>query len=362
MSNLFETAQIHTLSLKNRFVRSATWTGTGTEDGEVTDEAISRMAALAEGGVGLIVSGHAYVQPVGHASFRQLAIYDDRFGDGMKRMVDRVHESGGRIAVQLAHAGLFAVDTISGPCAVVSKQDNHPRAQHVFGTDDIQQLVDDFVQAGRRAKRAGFDAVQIHSGHGYLLSQFLSPYFNKRMDKYGGDINGRSRIHVEILQGLRSALGDEYPLLVKMNGKDDIDGGLTPEDAAEAARRMEDAGCNAIEVSGGLLSNIKRSPSRMGISSEAKEAYFKEEARRIKEAVDIPIILVGGIRSVTVAESVIDTCAADFISLSRPLICEPNLIHRWQSGDRRPAACRSDNRCFKPGMKGLGVTCMNSGK
>lgn len=363
MDRLFETAKIHTLTLRNRFVRSATWTGTGTADGEVTEEMISRMVELAEGEVGLIISGHAYVQPEGQASPRQLAVYRDRFVDGLRRMVDRIHERGGVVAMQLAHAGMYAIDTAPGPCSVVSKLDDNPeKEQRALDTEDIGRLVEAFVAAGLRAKAAGFDAVELHSGHGYFLSQFLSPCFNKRTDEYGGDVKGRARIHVEILKGLRTALGDAYPILVKMNGRDYADGGLTAEDAAEAARLMEQAGCNAVELSGGLLRNVKLSPSRMGISSEEKEAYFKEDARLIKQAISIPLILVGGVRSLSVAESVLKTGVADFISMSRPLICEPNLIARWRAGDRRPAACKSDNRCFRPGFKGQGVFCPHSPK
>ncbi len=358
MSALFEPATLHTLELKNRFVRSATWTGTASPKGETTDEMISRMVALARGGVGLVVTGHTFVSPEGQASFKQAAIFDDGFVDGLKRLTEKVHECGGKIALQIAHAGMYPAEGAPSPSLSVSKiEDKTDEVMRAMSLDDIRRIREAFVSAAVRAERAGFDAVELHSAHGYLLSQFLSPYFNKRTDEYGGDIEGRARIHGEIIRGIRDSLGDRFPVLVKMNGKDYVDGGLLPEEAAEAASRFEEAGASAVEVSGGFLRNVKYSPSRMGINSEKKEAYFQEEARTVKRRVGIPVILVGGIRSLHVAETMVETSVADFIALSRPLVCEPDLVMRWQGGDVRPSLCRSDNRCFKPGFEGLGIAC-----
>jgi 2,4-dienoyl-CoA reductase-like NADH-dependent reductase (Old Yellow Enzyme family) len=358
MSTLFEPATIHTLDLRNRFVRSATWTGTASDQGEVTDEMMSCMAKLADGGVGLIVTGHTFVSPEGRASAKQAAIFEDRFVSGLRRLTDNVHEHKGKIALQLAHAGLFPAEGAPLPILAVSKMEDKPDSeQRTLSVSDIQRIKDAYIQAGLRAKTAGFDAVQLHSAHGYLLSQFLSPYFNKRTDEYGGDPTRRAKIHVEIIQGLRDVLGRDFPILIKMNGNDYLEGGLVQEDAAEAASLFEKAGCNAVEVSGGFLRSVKFSPSRMGINTEKKEAYFQEAARCIKQRVGIPLILVGGIRSLHVAKAMIDTEAADFVALSRPFICEPNLILRWHQGDERPSVCKSDNRCFKSGFEGLGITC-----
>lgn len=358
MINLFEPAALHTLTLQNRFIRSATWTGTADETGHASEETILRMEQSAAGGVGLIITGHAYVQPAGQASPRQLGIFGDQFIDGLKHMTDRVHAKGGKIVLQLAHAGMYAMDTAPLPHLVVSKIEDKPDTeQRTFTPSDIQILIEDFISAGRRAAAAGFDGVMPHAAHGYLLSQFLSPYYNKRTDAFGGDIRGRAAVPCAILRGLRAALGADFPILVKMNGRDFIEGGLTAEDAAQTAHLLEEAGCNALELSGGLARNIKYSPSRMGISNEKKEAYFLEDARIVKQQISIPLILVGGIRSLAVAQNAVDTGAADFIALSRPLICEPNLIARWQSGDTRPSLCKSDNRCFKPGLEGRGIAC-----
>ncbi len=358
MTDLFAPTTLHTLTLRNRFIRSATWTGTADSDGFVTDEWTRRMVQLGRGGVGLIVAGHAYVSPEGKASPGQLSIADDRCVPLFRQAVAAVHGTGAKIAAQLAHGGVYAADTAPPPRKAVSKPDpDVPGETRVFDDRDIDELIAAFVSAGLRAEAAGFDAAVLHAAHGYLLSQFISPYFNKREDTFGGDVERRATVPVRIVKALRDALGPDFPLIVKINGSDYIENGLEVSDAATTAGRLAEAGANAVEVSGGLLRNIKFSPSRMGISAERKEAYFREDARRIKEELKIPVILVGGIRSLTVAESTVETGAADFIALSRPLICEPDLIARWQSGDKSPSRCKSDNRCFKPGLEGLGIAC-----
>ena len=210
----------------------------------------------------------------------------------------------------------------------------------------------------RRAQNAGFDGIQLHSAHGYLFSQFLSPWFNRRTDSYGGIIDNRVRIHVETIRAIRDAVGDGYPLLIKMNSTDDSEGGLSLDESITAARQMVDAGLDAIELSGGLLTGGKRSPSRPSITTPEKEAYFQGAARAFKNALDIPLILVGGIRSFDVAERLLAQNTADYLSMSRPLIREPDLINRWRSGDLSPAGCVSDNLCFRPGMLGKGIYCL----
>jgi len=163
---------------------------------------------------------------------------------------------------------------------------------------------------------------------------------------------------VEIIQAVREAVGADYPMLVKMNCEDFADGGLSVDESIEAARHMAAAGLNAVELSGGLLTGGKLSPSRPNINRAEKEAYFQEAARAFKKALDVPLILVGGIRSPAVAERLLEEEVADAFALSRPLIREPGLIKRWQSGDRSPARCLSDNLCFRPGMMGKGIYCV----
>ena len=359
-SPLFESTTINGMTLANRFVRSATWEGMATEDGRVTPKLIDTMVALAAGGIGLIISGHAYVAKNGQASPWQLGIYDDSLIDGLKAMTDAVHAAGGRIVAQLAHAGHFALEKAIGtPPVVVSDFDGLSQTSRTeLSVAAIQDLEKTYVDAARRARSAGFDGIQLHSAHGYLLSQFLSPWFNRRSDDYGGTIDNRVRIHAEIIRAIRKTVGNDYPLLVKMNCEDFSEGGLTVAESIAAAGQMVSAGLDAIELSGGLLTGGKLSPSRPNINQSEKEAYFKDAARAFKRSLKVPLILVGGVRSIEVAEKLIDAGTADYLSISRPLIREPGLIMRWQSGDRTRAHCLSDNLCFRPGMTGKGIYCV----
>jgi 2,4-dienoyl-CoA reductase-like NADH-dependent reductase (Old Yellow Enzyme family) len=361
-STLFEPTVINTLPLPNRFVRSATWEGMATADGQVTPKLTDTMVALAQGGVGLIISGHAYVQQVGQASPFQMGFYDDSLIAGLQSMTAAVHAAGGRIVAQLAHAGNFAMEkAIDRPPVVASAFDGlakTPRSE--LSASDIDDLKAAYVTAARRAQAAGFDGIQLHSAHGYLFSQFLSPWFNRRSDDYGGSLDNRVRLHVETIQAIREAVGDDFPILVKLNCEDFAEGGLTVADSISAARQMVAAGLDAVELSGGLLTGGKLSPSRPNINTPEKEAYFQEAARAFKQALDVPLILVGGGRSPEVAERLLEDQTADYCAMSRPLIREPDLIKRWQSGDRSPARCLSDNMCFRPGMTGKGIYCVTA--
>jgi len=350
------------MQLSNRFVRSATWEGLAGEDGSVTPRLIKMMSELAGGGVGLIITSHAYVRPDGQASPWQLGIYKDELIGGLKEMTDAVHQAGGRIVAQPAHAGHFAAEKLTGQSPlVVSDYEGLARsARREISAGDIREIVKAFAEAAGRAREAGFDGVQIHSAHGYLLSQFLSPIFNRRRDEYGGSVVNRARIHLEIYHAIRRAAGNSFPVLIKMNCQDFSENGLSLDDSVQAAGLLADAGLDAIEVSGGLLTGGKLSPSRPGIDSEQKEAYFSEEARTFKKAIHIPLILVGGIRSFGVAERLVQDGLADYISMSRPFIREPGLISRWKEGDRRRAECLSDNQCFAPGMAGEGIDCVTA--
>ncbi|MFH0995237.1 MAG: NADH:flavin oxidoreductase [Pseudomonadota bacterium] len=360
MSRLFESSEINGMKLSNRFVRSATWEGMAGTDGAVTPKLIDAMTALARGGVGLIISGHAYVSQEGQASPWQLGVYKDELIPGLRDMAAAIHAAGGKIVMQLAHAGHFAPEKLTGRTPVVASDyeglSKTPRKE--LTVQDIQDLVTAIADAAQRAKSAGFDGVQIHAAHGYLLSQFLSPIFNRRVDGYGGSIENRARIHVEVVKAVRKAVGKDYPVLIKMNCRDFSENGLSLEDSLVVAGILSDAGLDAIELSGGLLTGGKLSPSRPGIHSTDKEAYFREELRAFKKRIAIPLILVGGNRSIEVAEELVATGAADYIAMSRPLIREPDLISRWKSGDRRRAECKSDNLCFGPGLEGNGIYCV----
>jgi 2,4-dienoyl-CoA reductase-like NADH-dependent reductase (Old Yellow Enzyme family) len=360
MTDLFDTTQINGMTLTNRFVRSATWEGMAGDDGAVTPRLTETVTELARGGVGLIISGHAYVLPEGQAGPRQMGIYKDDLIPGLASMTDAVHQAGGKIVAQLAHAGTFAAETLTQtPPRAVSVFDGLAKTtRHELTIDDIQNLVRAYVQAAERAKAAGFDGVQVHAAHGYLFSQFLSPAYNRRQDAYGGSIENRSRALCETVTAVRQAVGPDFPVLVKINAWDDVENGLILEDSVRTAALLEKAGIDAIEVSGGFLTSKTLSPSRLGINSPEKEACFQAGAAAFKQALDIPVILVGGIRSLDKARELVSGGVADYVSMCRPLIREPGLINRWRSGDTRPALCNSDNLCFRPAFKGEGIYCV----
>ncbi|MDO0825991.1 NADH:flavin oxidoreductase [Desulfosporosinus nitroreducens] len=359
MKTLFDQTTIKHLDLPNRFVRSATWEGLASTDGGVTSELIEAMVELAKGGVGLIITGHSYVRRDGQAGPNQLGIYSDSLIPGLKDMTKAVHAAGGRIIMQLAHAGRFASEQLTGQTALaVSLVKDLPNTSvREMTIEDIQELAEAYSEAAERAKAAGFDGIQIHSAHGYLLSQFLSPAFNQRQDEYGGSIYNRSRIHLDIIQGIRRTVGHDYPILVKLNCQDFIENGLSLDDSLQVAHRLANAGVDAIELSGGVIKTGRLEPSRTGINSIEREAYFRNEARVFKREIDIPLILVGGIRSYELAEKLVETGDVDYISMCRPFIMEPGLINRWASGDHSKALCKSDNACLESGRKGTGVRC-----
>lgn len=361
VSKLFEPGTIKKMEISNRFVRSATWEGMAADDGTVTPKLIETMVALARGGVGMIITSHAYVRQEGQAGSWQIGVYKDELIDGLKEMAAAVHENDGKIVMQIAHAGNFAIEQLTGLVPwVASDFDGLAKTvRHEMTVDDIRALTVSFAEAAERARNAGFDGVQIHCAHGYLLSQFLSPLYNRRMDDYGGSIENRARIHVEVVRAVRKAVGEDFPILAKLNCGDFVEGGLNTVDALQVAGLLADAGLNGLEISGGVLTGGRMSPSRM-VRTEEQEAYFKDEARAFRKKLRIPLILVGGIRSFETAEKLLDDGTADFISMCRPFICEPDLVNRWKSGDRRKALCKSDNACFKPGMEGKGVYCLTA--
>jgi 2,4-dienoyl-CoA reductase-like NADH-dependent reductase (Old Yellow Enzyme family) len=355
MSRLFEQTSIGKLNVPNRFVRSATWEGLATDSGASTSRLNDLMAELARGGVGLIISSHAYVSPEGQAGPWQLGIYSDELLPGLREMADKVHEADGKIVAQLAHAGCRAATDLSGQPAIGPSEENGCRA---MSRDAIHRVVDAFTQAAVRAKKAGLDGVQIHGAHGYLLSQFLSPHFNRREDEYGGSVPDRSRIVLEILERIKKEAGQDFPTLIKINSEDFLEGGLSQEDMLQICELLQEHGIDAIEMSGGTGDSGKWIPSRKTpIHSRQDEVYYRSAAKRYKERLRAPLILVGGIRSYEAASEVVEQGLADLVAFSRPLIREPGLVRRWESGDTAPSACENDNLCFKPILNGEGIDC-----
>jgi 2,4-dienoyl-CoA reductase-like NADH-dependent reductase (Old Yellow Enzyme family) len=301
---------------------------------------IDLVAKLADGGVGLIITGHAFVHQQGWHQPWQLGIHTDQFIPGLKATTDAVHEKGGKILVQLGYGGAYLSKSRVTKMTV----------------QDLQEVFEAFGQAASRAKEAGFDGVQLFAAHGFFLSQMLCPRYNERTDAYGGDIHNRARALMEVLQSVREAVGPAYPVLVKLNAQDFVENGLTLEDSVRLGIMLQEGGIDAIELSGGLLNNPNL--MREKIRSEEDEAYFKEEARAFKERIQVPLILVGGIRSYNVAKQLVEEGTVDYVSMCRPFIREPDLINRWKSGDRRKAACISCNNCIEQAKKGEGISCV----
>jgi len=336
------------MKLKNRFVRSATHEAMAELDGTVKNQLLDCMAELARGEVGLVITGHAHVSREGQAGARQMGVYSDAMIDGLKRVSSVVHENGGLVAIQLAHAGNrgkgkneFAA---LGPSDLFIEGEKKASAMTVA---DIRRTVQAFGDAAVRSVKAGFDAIQIHSAHGYLLSQFLSPSYNKRDDNYGGTLDNRALFLLEVYEEIRSRVGKAFPVMVKINSEDFLTNGLTVDEMIKVAHMLEDRGMDAIEISGGTFESGKLIPSRVGTSkSEKREVYYRKAAEAFKKEIKIPLILVGGFLSFKSAEDVVHSCLADYAALSRPLIREPDLVARWARGDRRKASCISCNKCF----------------
>jgi 2,4-dienoyl-CoA reductase-like NADH-dependent reductase (Old Yellow Enzyme family) len=361
MAELFERTMINGMETANRFVRSATWEGMAAKDGSATPRLTEMMAELARGEVGLIITSYAFVSPEGRSNFGQLGACDDLMIAALRGMAGAVHAEGGKIALQLVHGGCAANRGGAGIEPVGPSERDGCRAA---GKDDIAKIIADFSSAAGRAKQAGFDSVQLHAAHGFLLSQFLSPAFNKRTDKYGGPLENRARLLLEVVRGVRESVGPGYPVLAKINSEDFLDGGMTREESVAVSVMLEKASVDAIELSGGtVLSPEKLSPVRPGrLRTPEEEVYYREAAVLYKKKVAVPLILVGGIRSFDVAEGLVRGGTADYISMSRPLICEPGLVRRWREGDRRPAECVSDNACFAPASDGRGLYCVTMAK
>jgi 2,4-dienoyl-CoA reductase-like NADH-dependent reductase (Old Yellow Enzyme family) len=352
MADIFTPWQMNQLIIPNRIVRSATWEGMAQSDGTPTQETALLTAGLAEGGVGLIITGFAYVSEHGKALPGQTGIHIDAMVGPLTRITDAVHKSKGLVAVQIVHAGGQSDAKMLGrkplgPSAMV----NPAFTQEVeeLSKTQIEDIVEDFAMGAARARAAGFDAVQLHGAHGYLLAQFLSPFTNKRDDEYGGDAEGRSRLAWQVCREVRNAVGPDYPVFIKLSSTDAIEGGVTLQDALVCAKGLEQAGIDAIEVSGGVPYAGKKGPARL-VKEPADEGYFLDNAGAIKAAVSCPIIVVGGWRSRARIEEALDQ--VDAVSMSRPLVREPDLPNKWKKGGRETAACISCGGCFVTARKG----------
>ncbi len=361
MTTLFEKTTIKSMQLRNRIVRSATWEGMCDPDGRPTPKLAEFYADLARGGVGLIISGYTFVRPEGKQLPGKMGIQTDDFASDYRRLIRAVHTAGGAVAIQLVHAGGQANPEQAGqqpvaPSAVTVAQ--YPAEPSQLTRAQIREITAAFGRAAARARTWGFDGVQLHGAHGYLINQFLSPLTNRRTDDFGGRIENRCRFLMQVYREVRRAVGDDYPVMIKLNAADNLEGGLDPADACYAARQLDAAGIDAIEVSAGTAASGEKGPVRTKINAPEKEAYNLDLARRIKAEVACAVMVVGGFRSYEKAEEAVTMDKMDYIAMSRPLIRETQLPNRWRQGNRTPAACISCNKCFIPGMKEGGIYCV----
>jgi 2,4-dienoyl-CoA reductase-like NADH-dependent reductase (Old Yellow Enzyme family) len=388
MMKLLQTYRLAGLELRNRIVRSATVENRSTESGEPTVALAEMYRELAEGGVGLIVTGGCYVQRHGRSLRYLTGIHSDAMVGPLSRLVEVVHGAGAKIAAQLYHAGRQTRTEVIGevPLAPSPVVDTLTRVRpRAMTPAEIEETIEAFGLGAERAARAGFDAVEVLAGHGYLVNEFLSRRTNRRDDRWGGSLENRARFLLDIVAAVKRGMGRTLPLLVKINSEDHLPHGLTLEESCAVCEWLEQAGVDAIEVTGGTfesaldiarggvpkkevlaqLSGVQKTLVRLAIPLMRRrfafeEAYFLENARKIRSHVDLPIILVGGLRDPVHMEKILAEGDADLLSLSRPFICEPDLVARWQRGDLRPTSCISCNRCFIDIATDRPVRCLAS--
>jgi 2,4-dienoyl-CoA reductase-like NADH-dependent reductase (Old Yellow Enzyme family) len=350
---IFSEGQIGNLLLKNRMVRSAAFMG--MSQSAYNEEAITYYKALAEGGVGLIISGHMGVMksdPSG-AWYGSTRINDDDCISNITQMADAVHraDQSCKVIAQINNPGMQ--DIIENPVSpsgiYIGVMPNSRKKFHVLTTAEVEEIVSEFIHAGERVGKAGFDGAQLHAAHAYLLSTFLSPYTNRRTDKYGGSLENRVTIVREIVEGIRERNGHDFPVLIKMNADDFVEGGVDMENFPSLAKEVARAGVDAIEIS-------SNNPIRPDLDELEKQCYHLAYAEKLD--LDIPVILTGGNKSVEGLEGILQEKKVDFFGFARPLIREPDLPRRWLEGTGSATCeCISCNLCINYLFQGQKTQC-----
>lgn len=352
MKKIFEPARLGNLAIKNRLVRSATVEAGAFLDGAPTPLLKEIYDALALGGAGLIITGMVGVCPGSRALTGMGKAYGQAFVPAFSEITQSVHEKGGKIVVQLCHCGAKAMAAKDG--ALPPGPTGTEGLVREIPLEELNEMVFAFGQAALQCKRAGADGVQIHAAHGYLISEFLSPYYNKRQDRYGGSLENRARLLFLIYDEIRKQTGPQYPVLIKINSSDLAEPGFTEEECALVCRELSRRGLDAAEISGGI-SIDKRSQAAQPVKGEQGEGYFGQAALRIAEKAGLPVISVGGYRTPGVIDRYLNAGGIEAASLCRPLIREPNLPRRWESGELSRAGCISCGRCSGGAILGCPV-------
>ncbi|PNR89698.1 NADH:flavin oxidoreductase [Petrotoga sp. HWH.PT.55.6.1] len=329
---LFSPIKIGTMEVRNRYVVPPMATGLARADGSPTEGHVAYWAARAKGGYGLLIVEAAAIDPLGKGSpWDEPGIWDDKFIPAWKKVTEEVHKYGAKIAIQLHHAGRQTThDKIGGqpvapspiPCPVEREM---PRE---LTTEEVYDLIEKFGDAARRARDAGFDAVEVHGAHGYLIAQFMSPYSNKRVDEFGGDFMGRMKFPVEIVKNIRRKVGNGYPIIFRLSGDERVPGGRDINDSRLVARVMEEAGVDAIHVSAGVYASTQYIIAPAAVPP-GFNVYASEE---IKKVVNIPVIAVGRINDPLMAEDILEDGKADLVALGRESLADPELPNKVAAG------------------------------
>lgn len=300
------------LHLHNRLVMPPMATAKADDEGKITKEILEYYRDKSQGGyISLVIIEHSYVALAGKASERQMSVSSDNDIAGLKQLANTIQANGAKAAMQINHAGSAGIaEKIVGPSAVA-----HPNKQRIpeaLTLAQLENLVQEFQTAAVRVQKAGFDAVEIHAAHGFLLNQFYSPLTNHRTDEYGGDLHGRIRLHLDIIKAVRAAVGESFPLLLRLGGCDYQEGGSTIEDSVVAAQEFAKAGVDLLDISGGIFGYMK--------SGSRAPGYFADLTSAIRQVVDLPVILTGGITSRQEADDLLARGTADLIGVGRAIM------------------------------------------
>lgn len=315
MSQLLKSLEAGNLKLKNRLVMPPMATSKAEADGKISREILDYYNEKSQGGyISLIIIEHSFIRQDGKASNQQLSVADDSMMEGLKGLANIIHSNGSRAVMQINHAGSATSREVTGSEPIGPSAVPNPRrgnVPHELSVKEIEEIVKAFKEAAIRVKEAGFDGVEIHSAHGYLLNQFFSPLSNKRTDEYGGNILKRIRIHLEVIKAVREAVGEDFPILLRLGASDYMEGGSTIEDSKTAARKFEKAGVSIIDISGGFCGYV--------VPGSNGQGYFSPLTQAIKQVVSIPVILTGGITEAKAAEELMVEGKADLIGVGRSI-------------------------------------------